>query len=604
MKLGLIIKNTNGGEAEGFSINKKDDWTRYASDARSAIKELDYFDESGKVVYLVRFLGSLGYLFCVIKARPQGSGRANDNTAAWIYVPSKVKMSEREMENILKEVEKAISGELGTDEDKLKKVFEKDYPEKDVLYTAVESIESKKEGSYALIYYNDVDYQLYELIGDSLFQKEYEQYGGLFLVDKNLEIKLTQGEPLNINPKKLVTIHPVKEQLGFTPYFRSQKFDQDIEVFDKSEVTIEWRKERYAPIKTSFTVGTDNISKLDIKPEEIKWRIRRSEITVKTDKGEIIDDATIQINGKLPEHCVWNVSEDDRKAGLKVKVSAEGYNNAEELYNERGVIVTLSRKTYHKVLEIDVENASNGELSFDSFSEDISKSSPVKGYEVVKNGKKERLQYNGNEGKANDIMTKFFSIGFASCFALILLLFGGWHFFKADTPKREVKVVTVEGRGNKDSSKTVQDTVAQATPTQEESKNKMKAYLSQPMTKDSCKNLGYEDLWTALNTYNVEKVEEYAQEFSKLQEVVERLRECEGAGELKKLKGKTYAEAKNTEKIYLTDYVNFLETLSLSDFVVGQPKSDKDTSVNSTSPEKEPNSGTEQGDDSNGRPKN
>ena len=600
MKLGLIIKNTNGGEAEGFSINTKDDWTRYASDARSAIKELDSFDESGKVVYLVRFLGSLGYLFCVIKARPQDSGRANDNTAAWIHVPSKVKISAEDMEKILKEVEKVISGELGMDEDKLKEVFGKDYPEKkDILYTAVESIESAKEGSYALRYYNGT-YQLYELIGDSLSQKEYGKYRGLFLVDEKLEIKLIQGPTLDLEPKKLVTIPPVKEQFGFTPYFRSQKFDRDIEVFDRSEVKIEWRKERYAPIEKSYSVGEDDISKLDIKkPDDIKWRIRRSEIIVKTDKGETIDDATIYIGGRKFEKNFEEVSEDDLKKGLKVKVSAEGYNNAEELYNERGVIVTLSRKTYHKVLEIDVDNASNGVLSFDSFSEDISKSSPVKGYEVVKNGKKERLQYNGNGGKANDIMTKFFSLGFASCFALILLLFGGWHFFKEDTPKREGKVVMAKER-DKDSSKTVNDTVAQATPTQEELKKKMKDYLSQPMTKDSCKKLDYEELWTALSTYNVEKVENYVKEFPKLQEVVEKLRECDGAGKLKKLKGKTYAEAKSTKEIYLPDYVSFLET-RLHD---GNDDDINSPSGNSTSTEEEPNSGTEQGGDNKGRPKN
>ena len=587
MKLGLIIKNTNGGEAEGFSINTKDDWTRYASDARSAIKELDSFDESGKVVYLVRFLGSLGYLFCVIKARPQGSGRANDNTAAWIYVPSKVKMSEREMENILKEVEKAISGELGTDEDKLKEVFGKDYPEKkDILYTAVESIESAKEGSYALRYYNGT-YQLHELIGDSLSQKEYGKYRGLFLVDEKLEIKLIQGATLDFEPEKLVTIHPVKEQFGFTPYFRSQRFDRDIEVFHGSKVKIEWRKERYAPIEKPFTVGKDDISKLDIKkPDDIKWLIRRSEIIVKTDKGEKIDDATIYINGKPFINNRVDVSEDDLKK-VKVKVSAEGYKDAEELYNERGVIVTLSRKTYHKVLEIDVENASNGELSFDSFSEDISKSSPVKGYEVVKNGKKERLQYNGN------VMTKFFSLGFASCFALILLLFGGWHFFKEDTPKQEVKVVTDKER-DKDSSKTAQGTAAKGTPTKEELKKKMKFYLSQSMTKDSCKSLGYEELWTALNTYNVEKVEKFAQEFSELQGVVGKLKKCDDAQILKELKEVSYVEEK--EKIILLDYERSLEAKLLN------------SNLNTPAHQKPSNGEVEQqaepDENSNGRPTN
>ena len=44
MKLGLILKNTNTGESETYSINKHEVWARYASDARSAIKELQGFD--------------------------------------------------------------------------------------------------------------------------------------------------------------------------------------------------------------------------------------------------------------------------------------------------------------------------------------------------------------------------------------------------------------------------------------------------------------------------------------------------------------------------------------------------------------------------------
>ena len=39
MKLGFVLKITNGGESEARSINKQESWARYATDARSAIKE-------------------------------------------------------------------------------------------------------------------------------------------------------------------------------------------------------------------------------------------------------------------------------------------------------------------------------------------------------------------------------------------------------------------------------------------------------------------------------------------------------------------------------------------------------------------------------------
>ena len=75
MKLGLIIKNTDNGESEGSSFNKDEAWAKYATDARSAIKELTNFDETGKTIFLLRFLGPLGYLICIVKARPHGCKR-------------------------------------------------------------------------------------------------------------------------------------------------------------------------------------------------------------------------------------------------------------------------------------------------------------------------------------------------------------------------------------------------------------------------------------------------------------------------------------------------------------------------------------------------
>ena len=37
MKLGLVIKITNGGVSEAYSINKSEEWSRYAEDVRPAI---------------------------------------------------------------------------------------------------------------------------------------------------------------------------------------------------------------------------------------------------------------------------------------------------------------------------------------------------------------------------------------------------------------------------------------------------------------------------------------------------------------------------------------------------------------------------------------
>ena len=67
MKLGLIIKSTSAGEQEVFSINKVEEWAKFAADSRSIIKDLEGFDGSGKSVIIAKIICSLVYLIGVVK---------------------------------------------------------------------------------------------------------------------------------------------------------------------------------------------------------------------------------------------------------------------------------------------------------------------------------------------------------------------------------------------------------------------------------------------------------------------------------------------------------------------------------------------------------
>ena len=89
------------------------------------------FDETTKWFFL-RFLGPEGILICIVKARPQGSGRPNDNTAAWIHIPAKMDISGEEIVSIIEKVKDAISAHKEIDS--LKSVFGVEYPNKDVLF--------------------------------------------------------------------------------------------------------------------------------------------------------------------------------------------------------------------------------------------------------------------------------------------------------------------------------------------------------------------------------------------------------------------------------------------------------------------------------------
>ena len=157
MKLGLVIKITNGGVAEAMSINKDESWTRYIpNDVRLEINVLENYDGTEKTVYLAKFLGAAGYLIALVKSAPKGSTnwRNWDNTTAWIHVPATCDISNTEIVSVLQNVETAISASKGIDTEILNQVFNIDYNVNDVLLSAAGTIVSKNNADYAVRYYN------------------------------------------------------------------------------------------------------------------------------------------------------------------------------------------------------------------------------------------------------------------------------------------------------------------------------------------------------------------------------------------------------------------------------------------------------------------
>lgn len=443
MKLGLILKITNTGESETFSINKHEAWARYASDARSAIKELQGFDGSDKTVFLLKFLGGIGYLLSVIKSRPEGSGRVNDNTAAWIFVPSEAIVSANEMEQVLKQVEEAISESKGIDYAKLKDAFSMDYDIKKVLVSAVGTISSSADGNYALRYYNG-DYRLNELLGVHLAQAEYARFKGVFLVEKNSGIKLSTNDVLNFEPKQFITISPLKSVGGFFAGFPTakgfMKFDRDIELANGQKITIEWHRDNYAPIVKTFTAGVDNIANLEIKETERLVRIQRSWFSVQDFHGITIQKASVSINHQLikgeyldiPESCL-------HKNGISIDIQASGYEDSHEMLQTippTSKVIKLHHRIYETEYVVPVydgeQHVCDAKLTV-SAKQRICKS-PLRGYKI---GDHNELVY--SFGFMSKLKT--FAYGFVSCLLLILLYAGaqameeyefqfGWPPFK------------------------------------------------------------------------------------------------------------------------------------------------------------------------------
>lgn len=458
MKLGLVIKITNGGESEGFSINKNDSWAHYATDARSAIKELSNFDASEKTVYLLKFLGTLGYLLCVIKARPEGSGRPNDNTAVWVHVPSNLRISSEEIINILKNVEQAISEEKKTNEAQLIDLFNREYETDDVLISSVSTIASKQDSTYGIRYYNG-DFLLNELLGPYVAQQEYGKYKGIILIDQKQGILHNSNTELIFEPKKILRFNPVEPIDGFTAYFKSQNqfipFSKSIEVPDGTSLLLFWRKKYYATIQKTFIAkGGPNLpNDALIRPVDYKVLIPKNIFFVTDNNNIPLKEFDVSINFQWMEGDFMEISDASYQQGLTITVKSKGYSDWQK-YNfhlqlDRQQPIMLVKRMYHyefliPVYDGDKDTKNDAILTVETHRK-IS-SSPIKGYTTYG----DRIQE--GEGHLNRLFVddrwlskiKYMAYGFASC-VLVLLLYAGcsalenYEFQLGWPPIKEIK---------------------------------------------------------------------------------------------------------------------------------------------------------------------
>lgn len=440
MKLGLVIKITNGGVKEyPESFNKEESWARFIpNDIRSVFDVLNNFDGTEKTVYLAKFLGAAGYLIALVKSAPKGSTnwRPSDNTSAWIHVPATCDISNTEIISVLQNVETAISASKGIDTEILNKVFNTNsYKANDVLLSAAGTIESNNNADYAVRYYNK-DFTIKELLGISIAQPEYSNFKGVIFIDANDGIT-SRCKELNFEPKKICSFSPIKSIDGFTAYISLQgnyvPYNKSIEVPIGTEITIYWVKEGYSTIQKSF-VAEDNDSclrSLGIKPHEYYIIVPRDAFIVSSVNGSLISNFDIRINNELMDGDSMKVSEKEYRQGVLLSIQAEDYSEWRENNFQLGpnVKIQLQDRVYH--YEFAIPNHV-GEHRLDDALVTVETNcklteSPIEGYslecEICEGeGRINRLFYN------NGLLfrLKYIGIGVTLCIFAIMI-WAGWQ---------------------------------------------------------------------------------------------------------------------------------------------------------------------------------
>ena len=457
-KIGLIIENTKFGKgSEALSINKNNSWATFKTDARSHFEgSLKHFDGTSKTITFVKFLGVEGYLLCWVKARPEGSGRGNDNTAAWINIPADIKISGTQINQIINEVDYAFSNFLEPDYKHLEDIFKIEYPIKKSQNSIVSQLNSSSDNKFAVRYYGKgTDYTFEELLGDNIAQNEYTHYKAVIFVDKESGIT-TKPEfisTLKSQIKKICTIHPpLKNDKGFIPYINFAKgdklFSKPIEISEGATFNIIWKKVGYKDVVKPYTVTIDDNNKppsgVDLFENDYNLLIKRSIFRIIDDKNRQVDECLIFIEGKplnqkeTPFPELWFEKE------VEVKVEKQGYKSYSKKINikeQNSHIIILDNIMYNYEFKIPAYNDEGEGERLDEEAKIVIttkenlKESPIKGYKLNNQiflypDKVYRGDLKYDENKDKKLKRKSFMEGFIVSFITCLIIVSGIIFWR------------------------------------------------------------------------------------------------------------------------------------------------------------------------------
>lgn len=395
-KLGLVIYITAGGRERHSGWNEGD-WVRYVPDVREALQRTfpgqedlarngrpvsGAFSGSGGLVCMVNFIPQ-GAMFTIIKAAV--GGRANDNTAATLFIPDGILINGLQTLQTINRVREIISHPTAIDTTALANLMAADYP----MGKTPQPLNSPRNSSYAVVYYGgNSPLTLENLLGQSLYQPEYARYQSVFFADATKRYDI-YGNVSQIPADKIVSmieVFPPKSNNGFQAFIKASRkpFNENITVARGSDVTIEWQRQGYAPVEKTFTVFDATSARLAVPvPSDIKVRIPRSAIQVRNSKGRPLSKAVIVIDGRQFTGDYMDISEAALNKGLKLTIEANGYEPyhgqisgslpvtcpMERKYIEKNYVI-YAKDEYGNDVEVGLSLKSTRPLGF----------SPLKGY--------------------------------------------------------------------------------------------------------------------------------------------------------------------------------------------------------------------------------
>lgn len=376
-KLGIVITNTLRGYEVCYEQNVTPDWSRSVVDVRHFCP-----DSPDERLLFLKFVKT-GVLVGVMR---RVVDRDNDNNAAWIHVPSSIKISGDQLLDVVNTVYNYIMYST-SNYNELSTLFDKVYPSTGALT----SINVQQENKNAVLFYGDASryqWRLEDLLDSkNIYQPEYLQYKYIILLnDRNLKVRRYPDYamiPDLVELKQAVEVPAPASSFGFTPYVNDVPFDKPISAYQMDTINIVWKKSGYQNVITRHQVASgcaptllqNDIKKL-VNPKNIEVRCRKT--------GRVVNDANVFINGHriLSDNQLYLREVEMDRATIRVD-HPDFSEKIEQNVNVNGpVVVYMEEKTYTYVFRID-------DHKFTCTTNKPLKSVPFKGYQLADDNRNE-----------------------------------------------------------------------------------------------------------------------------------------------------------------------------------------------------------------------
>lgn len=418
-KLGLVISVASGGKSDPFSVNVSPSWSRLVIDLREELKSFSGIDGNTKLTRL-----SFIETGVLITTMSPISGRNGDYKSAWIYIPATASIRGLEMAQILDFTRAELNGSR-INEDRLISYFSKEYPSLSASF--IKQIPVKSGIAYRY-YGGDTYIELFELLGEKLYQPYYLNYSAIYFVDKETNPSASCSG-VNLTDKKvkdIIVIDPPKTCDGFIPFLNETVFSAPITLAEGEKITIKWVKDQYQPIEKTWSASKQTqIPSPSVN--EYKRKVLYSSISVCGQCGQAVHDYVLRVNGNTLREGECLSIPDAKIRECEVVISAEGF------YEFKGLLdlsaptrVKLRNVRYTYTYKIPLEYCKQKYGEFTLESDESLKDVPFKGYRIDYEEILDKGKYDVYVTPANQKKEKFLLFaGIALLISLLLGLTGG-----------------------------------------------------------------------------------------------------------------------------------------------------------------------------------